>query len=235
MNRNQIKRYQRSETLLVAALLAVAGGFLDAYTYLCRGGVFANAQTGNMALLGVHLAKGEWASAGAYFIPVFSFFCGVLITEVIKHHPLRRGRLHWRQLVVLLEIVILVAASFIPCGDLNNVVNIMVSFVCALQVESFRKVRGNPFASTMCTGNLRSGTEALYHGIREHEGAKVEKSLCYYAIIFCFICGSAAGGILSRLDPQHAVLAAPALQCVAFGIMCLEEEQEEEERREKAR
>ena len=87
----------------------------------------------------------------------------------------------------------------------------------------------------MCTGNLRSGTEALYHGIREHEGAKVEKSLCYYAIIFCFICGSAAGGILSRLDPQHAVLAAPALQCVAFGIMCLEEEQEEEERREEAR
>ena len=39
---------QRSESFLVGALLAVSGGFLDAYTYLCRGGVFANAQTGNM-------------------------------------------------------------------------------------------------------------------------------------------------------------------------------------------
>ena len=33
---------QPSDTFAVAALLALAGGFLDAYTYLCRGGVFAN-------------------------------------------------------------------------------------------------------------------------------------------------------------------------------------------------
>ena len=50
---------QRSESYLVGAVLAVAGGFLDAYTYICRGHVFANAQTGNIVLLGVNLAAGE--------------------------------------------------------------------------------------------------------------------------------------------------------------------------------
>ena len=44
---------QPSESFLVAALLAISGGFLDAYTYVCRGGVFANAQTGNLVLLAV--------------------------------------------------------------------------------------------------------------------------------------------------------------------------------------
>ena len=42
--------WQMSETFRVGALLACVGGFLDAYTFLCRGGVFANAQTGNLAL-----------------------------------------------------------------------------------------------------------------------------------------------------------------------------------------
>ena len=44
---------QMSETYVVAAILASAGGFLDAYSYLVRGHVFANAQTGNIVLLGM--------------------------------------------------------------------------------------------------------------------------------------------------------------------------------------
>ena len=53
MSRNK----QVSETHLLGLLLAVVGGFLDAYTYLCRGRVFANAQTGNIVLLGVNLTN----------------------------------------------------------------------------------------------------------------------------------------------------------------------------------
>ena len=40
-----------SESYLVGVLLAIAGGYLDVYTYVCRGGVFANAKTGNIGLL----------------------------------------------------------------------------------------------------------------------------------------------------------------------------------------
>jgi uncharacterized protein DUF1275 len=43
----------RPDTLPTGLLLAGAGGFLDAYTFVGRGGVFANAQTGNIVLLGV--------------------------------------------------------------------------------------------------------------------------------------------------------------------------------------
>src|SRR5580658_6145873 len=43
----------RPEDLPTGLLLAGVGGFLDAYTFVGRGGVFANAQTGNIVLLGV--------------------------------------------------------------------------------------------------------------------------------------------------------------------------------------
>lgn len=220
MNDQNQKRMQRSESFLVGALLAVAGGFLDAYTYLCRGEVFANAQTGNMVLLAHWLTERQWRRAGMYLIPILSFFAGVLVAEVLKtRFSGRAGRFHWRHTVLAVEIAVLTAASFLPQGKLDGVVNVMVSFVCALQVETFRKVRGNPFASTMCTGNLRSGTDALYHGLVRRDREQVRRSLVYYGVIAFFICGGALGSILSRYAPQRAVLMPAALQLTAFLLM----------------
>ena len=42
------KAMQMSESVEVAIFLALSGGLMDAYSYLLRGEVFANAQTGNM-------------------------------------------------------------------------------------------------------------------------------------------------------------------------------------------
>ena len=55
-----------SESIELGIVLALAGGFMDAYSYVCRDGVFANAQTGNMLLLGVHISQGEFALALHY-------------------------------------------------------------------------------------------------------------------------------------------------------------------------
>ena len=41
-------RIQTSETFLLSAILALSGGFQDAYTYFTRDEVFSNAQTGNV-------------------------------------------------------------------------------------------------------------------------------------------------------------------------------------------
>ena len=210
---------QPSDTFAVAALLAVAGGFLDAYTYLCRGGVFANAQTGNMVLLAVRASEGRWQEAAAYLAPILAFALGVLVAEGVRtcHHS--RGPFHWRHTVLGAEILVLAAASLLPTGTLDGVVNVSVSFVCALQVEAFRKVRGYPFASTMCTGNLRSGTDALYHVILAHDRDLLRRSGCYFGVIACFLTGAALGGVLAPRLPQGAALAAALFQAAAFLLM----------------
>ena len=211
---------QPSDTFAVAALLALAGGFLDAYTYLCRGGVFANAQTGNMVLLALRAAEGRWQEAAAYLAPILAFALGVLVTEGVRTRYRGQGRFHWRHWVLGVEILALGAAALIPVGPWNGVVNVTVSFVCALQVEAFRKVQGYPFASTMCTGNLRSGTEALYHGAVNHDRALLRRSGCYFGVILCFLLGAALGCRMAPLFPQQAVLAAALFQLAAFALMC---------------
>lgn len=214
------KELQRSESFLVAALLAASGGLLDAYTYLCRGGVFANAETGNIVLLGIRLARREWGAALSYLAPILAFALGVVAAEAVKSRRFHKsGRFHWRHLTLGTEMTALVLASFVPRGEADGAVNALVAFVCAMQVEAFRKVRGHAFATTMCTGNLRSGTEALYGGALRRDRGLVEKGLCYYGVIACFAAGAAIGTALSGPFPQRAVLGAVGFQAAAFAAM----------------
>ena len=83
VNNKQQAVVQSSEALRVGLLLAMAGGFLDAYTYLGRGHVFANAQTGIIVMLGVDAARGDWAGAGHYLLPILAFVAGVLLAVTL--------------------------------------------------------------------------------------------------------------------------------------------------------
>lgn len=207
---------QPSESFLVAALLAISGGFLDAYTYVCRGGVFANAQTGNLVLMAVRLSEQRLGEALRYLAPVAAFSLGVVLAELIRERLPSSQWFHWRHLVLLLEVAVLAAAAALPLGEGDQPVNVMVSFVCAMQVEAFRKVRGQPFASTMCTGNLRSGTDLLYRGVRTGDRKLVGRALRYFGVIGCFMAGAALGGVLSARWGQWAVLTAVCFQTAAF-------------------
>ena len=66
------KHLQMSESFFLTAILAIVGGFLDSYSYLMRGHVFANAQTGNIVLLSQHIFAGNWADVMRYLMPVLS-------------------------------------------------------------------------------------------------------------------------------------------------------------------
>ena len=193
ITQQQRTKIQRSDSFLVGALLALTGGFLDAYSYLTRGGVFANAQTGNMVLLGLRLSEQRWSEAFHYLLPILAFAAGVLLAEWMKSIFQHKHLLHWRQIVIAIECALLFGIGFIPSGDWNPYVNIAISFICALQVESFRKMHGINYASTMCTGNLRSGTEQLFLAIHEKDGVHLQNALKYFSIILVFIVGAVAG------------------------------------------
>ena len=54
------------------------------YTYITRGGVFANAQTGNIVLMGINLAKGDFERVVHYVVPILAFALGILLSEIIS-------------------------------------------------------------------------------------------------------------------------------------------------------
>ena len=91
-------RGQMSESLLMSAFVILSGGLQDAYTYLCRGGVFANAQTGNIVLFSTCLFEGDWHRSLHYLVPVLSFMLGIFVAECVHRRFKHMERVHWRQL-----------------------------------------------------------------------------------------------------------------------------------------
>ena len=130
-----------SEAFRTVMFLSASGGLQDAYTYIGRGKVFANAQTGNIVLMSQSLFEGNFARFAHYFIPVLAFALGVAAAECIRLRWREAKRMHWRQLVLLTEIALLFVVGFFPAAwDIGA--NALVSFSCAMQVQAFRKVHG---------------------------------------------------------------------------------------------
>ena len=127
---------QMSDKFRAAVFIILSGGFQDAYTYCCRGSVFANAQTGNIVLMSTALVDADRSRVIKYLIPVVSFIIGIAIAEVVHMRFKNYEKIHWRQLILIDEIVLLFAVGFMP-QKLDPLANALVSFVCALQVQTF--------------------------------------------------------------------------------------------------
>lgn len=207
-----------SEAFVNSAFLALSGGFQDAYTYNVREKVFSNAQTGNVVLMSQHLMAGEWMAGIRYLLPLTAFVLGVIAAEKIRGRYQYAKKLHWRQGILLAEILILFLVGFIP-AEYNNVATALVSFACAMQVQSFRKVNGYAYASTMCIGNLRSGAEAISVYSRTKSRKDLEKGIHYFGIIAIFAIGAGIGGNLSLSYGIRMIWVCCALLAVSFFMM----------------
>lgn len=209
---------QMSESLFIGLLLASVGGFLESYSFLSRDGVFANCQTGNIVLLAMYLAKGDILRVLSYLIPILSFVAGVVLTEII-HTLSGNGKIHWRQYILLLEILLLALTGFIPSGKYNIVATTLIAFSCSMQVESFRKVKGSVYATTMCTGNLRSGTFQLFQYFSKKDSAGLKRAGDYFSVIAIFMAGTILGGITTGIWGEKAIFLSCAVLLLAFFIM----------------
>ncbi len=181
----------------LAIFIVLSGGFQDAYTYTCRDSVFANAQTGNIVLLASSAMHGNGAGVVKYIIPILAFMLGTAASERIHAHFLGRTKIHWRQAVLMLELILLFIVGFIP-QTLNPLANALVSFVCAMQVQSFHTVYGQAYASTMCIGNLRSCVEAFCRYCQTRNIAQLRRSLTYLSVIVFFAIGAGTGVLLTE-------------------------------------
>lgn len=212
---------QTSESLELGLLLALSGGLMDAYSYLARGQVFANAQTGNMLLFGVNLASGQFDMALHYACPVIAFGLGIFLAELVHFQNIQR--VHWRQVTLLIEIIILFSVGFISFKS-NLLANSLTSFACGLQVQAFRKIHGKGYATTMCIGNLRTGTHELCNFICTKKVQHLQNGLLYYFIILAFILGAVLGKFCIIFFHQKAIWASVLLLVVSFVLMFIDRE-----------
>jgi uncharacterized membrane protein YoaK (UPF0700 family) len=195
--------------LSIACLLSLSGGFLDAFTYIGHGGVFANAMTANVVLLGVSAATGYWGQAMNHIPPLIAFLVGVFVAQAIR---LPRLDMRWPALLsLLLETVVLTVIAFLPRDFPDIWIVLSISFAAAVQNSSFTKVRGWAYNSVVTTGNLRKLAETVFAGIVPRRNPEMlAQAWVFGAICLSFLVGALTGGLATGWL-HNAALAIPVL------------------------
>ncbi|MDU6572786.1 MAG: YoaK family protein [Gemella haemolysans] len=202
------------EQLMFCLLLTAVGGFFDAYTFVNCGGIFANAQTGNLIFVGIDLIEGNFSEVLHYSIPILSFVIGVLVSKFIETKYKELSIFKHIYMLLLIQIVALIIISIKHEYFGVDVRPIVISFICAIQFDGFRKVNNLVFASVFCTGNLRSMSEHLYkYFILKKKESKMP-FLIYSSVITVFLLGVILGAAMSKYFLHKAIIVPIFIICI---------------------
>jgi uncharacterized membrane protein YoaK (UPF0700 family) len=207
-------------TLRFAVLLTVANSFLDAHTYLARGGVFANVQTGNVIFFAIHLSERHWGDSLSRLWPVFAFMVGVAVSSHIKSGRVDKVVAHPLRWTMASQAAVLAGFGFLPATLSPRLVVVPISFLGGIQIGLFRSIGDDlAYMPLATTGNLRRLVEAGYDIFVEKNSSSRRAFTVYASLIGAF----AAGAFATRAWGLHAIWVPAGLLAVTFILFVIDE------------
>ncbi|MFK4508438.1 DUF1275 domain-containing protein [Bradyrhizobium daqingense] len=192
---------RRDETVEIVLLLAFAGGFIDAYTWIIHG-VLANAQTANLIFLWAYGMAGNWARASHFVPPILAFAVGIVIAAWLRRVAGGRAA----AISTVIEIVLLIAIGVLHNRLPDLAGTLGISVVAAMQSSMFARVEGTVCSTVMITGNMRQAIENIFSVV--YGGAPLgtlRKSGIFFALCAVFGFGAAAGAFATKSIPDLAL------------------------------
>jgi uncharacterized membrane protein YoaK (UPF0700 family) len=214
-------------TLRFGVLLTIANGSLDAHTFLARGGVFANVQTGNVIFFAIHLSEKNWASSLARLWPIFAFVAGVALAAVIKSGRVETFVPHPLPWTMAIQAAAMAAFGFVPATVPPSFVTVPISFLAGMQIGLFRRIGDLMYMPVATTGNLMRLVEAGYRGFVEKDGLSRRAFGVYAALTAAFAGGAIAGAFATRAWGLHAIWVPAGCLAVTLVLFLIEEHIEE--------
>ena len=205
---------QRASAIVSTSLLTIAAGGMDAWVYLAHGHVFANAQSGNIVLMAIELAKGDFSGGANHLPSLVAFIAGLLISRV-SGDALKHAKLNSRDVRLGAECVLLVALALIAGSLSDHTVTACVGFIAGVQITSLSHIGAWSFNTGMTTGNLRAAVSALSRAVA---GAKDEWPHALAMAVLCigFAIGALAGAWLTPRLGGMTLLPVAALVAAAI-------------------
>ena len=216
------RSYPQSERKWVFRVLILVAGFYGGYAMVLRGGVFSNAQTGNIAMLAIALGSGDWMKALYYLVPLGGYLLGTVVSEVLPA-PLGKTRLlRWSTLLTLFEILAVIVMGFIPVTAPHQICQILINFICAMQFNTFRQAEGVPMATTFCSNHVRQigvGIAGLFDP-RKDKKTQLRSAWIYAAMVLCFAAGVMGATVSCTYLGTYAIwLTALPLTCLFVSLL----------------
>lgn len=190
--------------------LIVVAGFFGAYTYLLRGNVFCNAQTGNVVLMGMALGAEKWGEALYYLIPISAYLMGAFVSELFPNPIKHCLPIRWDTLLIAIEMLVVVGLGFIPETAPVQISQVAINFIASMQYNTFRQAEGVPMATTFATNHIRQigiGLAKEIKHLHTKDKSHREKLLQHFEMLIFFLLGSVVGTVLCNFFVGKAIWA----------------------------
>jgi len=200
----------------IFGLLMMSSGLMGAFTYAIRGGVFCNAQTGNLVLFGMSLGDGNWKEAAYLLIPITAYGLGAVVSETLPISIKKAGLIRWDTLLIGLEILVTLLLGLVPESAPYQISQVAINFMCSMQYNTFRQAEGVPMATTFCTNHVRQVGIHFVKWIRKGDRAYLSRCLNHVKMLVMFVAGSTIGMVLCRFFLGKAIWGASLLLLIVF-------------------
>ena len=148
-----------------------------------------------------------------------SYLAGTIISELMPKPVRRIGLMRWDTLLTLVEILVVFALGFIPATAPHQISQIIISFICAMQYNTFRQAEGIPMATIFCSDHLRQLGSSLTKWLRKDDNAcqMGEKALAHALMLLSFALGVLIAAILSGVTGIRTIWLALVPLGIVFG------------------
>ena len=203
--------------------LTAVAGFWGAYTYLLRGNVFCNAQTGNVVLMGLALGSAKWGEALYYLIPLSAYILGAFVSELVPNPIKHRLLIRWDNLLIGIEILAVLFLGLLPESAPVQIAQVVINFIASMQYNTFRQAEGIPVATTFATNHIRQIGVGLAKELRHRrtgDKSHREKLAKHSEMLFFFAAGAVVGTVFCHLLVGRAIwITALPMAVIFFSLL----------------
>lgn len=203
-----IRQKKERWPIAVAALLTFGAGALDVVALTHLGGVFASVMTGNLALMGLGIARADAGTVMHSVVAVVFYVVGVVAGTRVAgaREPTQPAWPRSATVTLGVELVVLCAMAIgwatshgVPVGDLQLGLLAAAAASMGLQGAAMRSL-GVTLATTYLTGTLTGLIAARTHSDRR------QRDPAGIASLVAAVCGAACGGLLLATAPSATPL-----------------------------
>ncbi|MHC1479915.1 YoaK family protein [Frateuria aurantia] len=204
--------------LRVAILLLFSAGFMDAFTYLAYGHVFANAMSGNVVQIAVALPQGNWPEIYRHLPPLAAFFPGILAARWLMARAAATPYAQVARRVLTAQVLLLLLTALGIHQLPAFAVTACIAFMSSMQNTTFRTIGPLSYTSVVTTGNLRSLGESIFGWITGDRSKYRGEIQALSSICLAFAAGATTGAVMTHLLHRQAIWVPLAILVIVLGI-----------------
>ena len=138
-------------------------------------------------LLTMGLGRQQRLSAAYLLLPIGAYFFGSFLSEWMGKTIKRMHFLRWDTLLIALEMCAVVFLALMPAAWPDQICQVTLNFVCAMQFNTYRQMEGVPAATTFVTNHIRQIGSNLAKLIRHPEDHGLRRKVkAHTSLLLCF-------------------------------------------------